>query len=672
MSVFALRLLSFLCCLLSIIIFISQVSADNTTQNYHYFCNFNNRGNYTPNSSYHTNLNTLLSTLISDTQINYGFYNFSFGQSTDKVNAIGLCRGDVKPDECRSCLNGSRANLTQLCPDQKEAIGWYEDEKCMLRYSDRSIFNLEETGPAYYANNMKNATDLNQFNEDVRTLLDSLKSTAALGDSRFKYAAGNKSGPDDQVIYGLVQCTPDLSGSQCDDCLVQSIARIPIDCCKDKIGGRVVRPSCFMRFETSFLFYGPAAYVPPSSNTTNPPSKGKSNTATIAIAIAVPVVVVTVVVFIFICICLRASKSRTKFEIQQEGYDDDEIDISESLQFDFNTIRDATNDFSDSNKLGQGGFGTVYKGRLSNGKEIAVKRLSMQSSQGDVEFKNEVLLVAKLQHRNLVRLLGFCLEGRERLLVYEYVPNKSLDYFLFDRTKRAQLDWEKRYKIIVGAARGILYLHEDSQLRVIHRDLKASNILLDEEMNPKISDFGLARMFIVDQTHADTSRIVGTYGYMAPEYAMHGQFSMKSDVFSFGVLVLELVSGQRNTGIQHGESIEDLLSFAWRNWKDGRAANIVDPTLNSSSQNEIMRCIHIGLLCVQENLAARPTMASVVLGLNSHSVTLAVPSEPAFYVDNTANLEDIQLLDSGATRSSEQTTTQDSVNEASITELYPR
>ncbi|XP_020224175.1 putative receptor-like protein kinase At4g00960 [Cajanus cajan] len=669
MVVFSSRLLfSFLCNILLITISISQVSAANTTQDYQYFCDFTNRGNYTANSTYHTNLNTLLSTLISNTEIDYGFYNFTNGENTDKVYAIGLCRGDVKPEECRSCLNGSRANLTQLCPNRKEAIGWYENEKCMLRYSDRSIFSLMETGPAYYAHNTINATDLDQFNRSLSSLLRDLKSQAASGDSRLKYGVGNISIPDDKVIYGLVQCTPDLSGSDCDDCLAQSIERIPIDCCKDSKGGRVVRPSCSMRFETSYHFYGPTAYTPPPSTSTT--SEG-SNTITIAIAVAVPVFVV-VAVLIFICIYFRARKPGKKYKTQQqEEHDDDEIDISESLQFSFNTIREATDNFSDSNKLGQGGFGAVYKGRLSNGQEIAVKRLSADSRQGDTEFKNEVLLVAKLQHRNLVRLLGFCLEGREKLLVYEFVPNKSLDYFVFNQTNRAQLNWETRYKIIGGTARGILYLHQDSRLRIIHRDLKASNILLDEEMNPKISDFGLAKLFVVDQTHGDTNRIVGTYGYMAPEYAMHGQFSEKSDVFSFGVLVLEIVSGQRNSGISHGENIEDLLSFAWRNWREGTPRNIVDPTLNNSFQNEIMRCIHIGLLCVQENVSARPTMASVVLVLNSHSLTLPVPLAPAFYVDSrTGNLPDMHLweFNSRTTGSSEYT----SINEASITEPYPR
>ncbi|XP_061353849.1 cysteine-rich receptor-like protein kinase 10 isoform X3 [Gastrolobium bilobum] len=685
MAVLSLRLLSFLCCLIVIIIFISQASADESSQIYQYFCGFNNKGNYTANSTYHTNLNTLLSNLTPNTEIDYGFYNLSYGQNNDKVNAIGLCRGDIKSDACRGCLKDSIANLTQLCPNQKEAIGWYEDEKCMLRYSDRSIFDTMETGPAYFVWNLQNATEVDQFNKVLKNLLESLRSKATSGDSRRKYATDNAAASNNQIIYGLAQCTPDLSALQCDNCLVQSIAEFP-NCCNNRIGARVIRPSCSLRYEISRFYEltpdtpspspSPLPSLPPPPSTSKTSVQGKSNTTVIAITVPIAVVVV---VLIFICIYFRARKPTKKYKSkskEEDDEDDDDIEISESLQFNFNTIRDATNDFSDSNKLGQGGFGAVYRGSLSDGQEIAVKRLSKDSGQGDLEFKNEVLLVAKLQHRNLVRLLGFCLEGKERLLVYEFVPNKSLDYFIFDQTKRAQLNWESRYKIIAGIARGILYLHEDSRLRIIHRDLKASNILLDGEMSPKISDFGMARLFIVDQTHGDTNRIVGTYGYMAPEYAMHGQFSVKSDVFSFGVLVLEIVSGQKNCSIGQGENIEDLLSLAWRNWRDGSATNIIDPMLNNDSRNEIMRCIHIGLLCVQENVASRPTMASVVLMLNSYSVTLSLPSEPAFYVDSrTGNLPDMSWeYNSGATRSSESTTksAQASVDEAPITELHTR
>ncbi|AES98412.2 cysteine-rich receptor-kinase-like protein [Medicago truncatula] len=505
--------------------------------------------NYTKNSTYQQNLNTLLSTLTSNTEITYGFYNFSFGEDNNKVYAIGLCRGDVNPNDCRSCLNNSRVLLTQNCPNKKEAIG--RINKCMLRYSNRLIFGLMETFPDFSIPNPFNATDVGKYNQVVGKLLYDLKTEAATGDSMKKYATRNVTGPNFQDIYSLMQCTPDLSYLDCNQCLDQAIASLP-SCCVNKVGGRAIRPSCNLRYE-NYRFYERNAQPPPptSPSTNHTSSQGKDHTSRTAIIIAIPIVIIVLVVC-FICIYLRLRVKKPRKTNQKYGNisvpsENDEIRNFESLQFNFDTVKVATNDFSDSNKLGEGGFGAVYQGTLSNGQVIAVKRLSMNSGQGDLEFKNELILMAKLQHQNLVRLLGFTIEGRERLLVYEFVPNKSLDYFIFDPTKKAQLDWEKRYKIIKGIARGVLYLHEDSRLRIIHRDLKAGNILLDENMNAKISDFGMARLILVDQTQENTSSVVGTYGYMAPEYVMHGEFSVKSDVFSFGVLVLEIISGLKNS-----------------------------------------------------------------------------------------------------------------------------
>ncbi|XP_062007002.1 cysteine-rich receptor-like protein kinase 10 [Rosa rugosa] len=282
-----------------------------------------------------------------------------------------------------------------------------------------------------------------------------------------------------------------------------------------------------------------------------------SNNLRTVILVVVPITV-SLVLTVCICIYLRARKTEKKLDQSKlPGAEDaDESRSAESLQFDFGTIRVVTDDFSEPYKLGQGGFGSVYRGKLPNGEEIAVKRLSMESGQGELEFKNEALLLARLQHRNLVRLHGFCLEGNERLLVYEYLPNASLDNIIFDPIKREQLDWDKRYKIIEGIARGLLYLHVDSHLRIIHRDHKASNILIDAEMNPKISDFGMARLFVHDETQGNTNRIVGTYGYKPPEYVKHGHFSVKSDVYSFGVLILEIISGQKNSCFDHGENMD--------------------------------------------------------------------------------------------------------------------
>ncbi|KAJ4975505.1 hypothetical protein NE237_000611 [Protea cynaroides] len=322
----------------------------------------------------------------------------------------------------------------------------------------------------------------------------------------------------------------------------------------------------------------------------------------------------------------------------------------------------ATNNFSPNSKLGKGGFGVVYKGQLSNGKEIAVKRLSMNSRQGMEEFKNEIILIARLQHRNLVKLLGYSLQEEEKMLIYEYMPNKSLDSFIFDKNKRPFLDWRKRFGIIMGIARGVLYLHEDSRLRIIHRDLKASNVLLDEEMIPKISDFGLARIFEGDQIQANTNKVVGTYGYMSPEYAMQGLFSIKSDVFSFGVLLLEIISGKKNNEYFDEDPSMNLIKHVWELWKEGRVLEIVDSTMaDNYSAHEVLRCIQVGLLCVQESALDRPTMSSVNFMLGNEK-KMPMPNQSSLIINRTL----------GGQHSSTIGTRSCSVNEVTITVPYPR
>ncbi|KAE8692221.1 calcium-binding protein PBP1-like [Hibiscus syriacus] len=300
--------------------------------------------------------------------------------------------------------------------------------------------------------------------------------------------------------------------------------------------------------------------------------------------------------------------------------------------FDFVTIESATNNFSDSNKIGTGGFGLVYK-------KIAVKRLSSNSRQGVEHFKNEVAMISKLQHRNLVRLLGCCIKRDERMLIYEFMPNRSLNYFIFDETRRKVLTWPKRFKIIMGISRGLLYLHQDSRLRIIHRDLKASNVLLDNELNPKISDFGIAKMFEGDQVEAKTKRVVGTYGYMSPEYAIDGKFSVKSDVFSLGVLMLEIVSGKRNRGFNHPDHYHNLLGHAWLLWNDGKAMELMDRCSEDSCvEEQVVRCIQVGLLCVQKHVEDRPTMSCVVRMLDNEEIATSLPrpKEPGFYVERSS------------------------------------
>ncbi|KAM1264125.1 hypothetical protein ACFX15_033526 [Malus domestica] len=387
--------------------------------------------------------------------------------------------------------------------------------------------------------------------------------------------------------------------------------------------------------------------LPPSPPTFMTNRSGRSKPASMVIIVGTlgSVAFCSLVVVVAGCFFrkrLRTVKERYHSKRQKKKVGNDMKKTVESLQFRLETIETATNKFSDDNKLGEGGFGAVFKGTLGNGHEIAVKRLSKSSTQGVQEFQNEVVLVAKLQHRNLVRLLGFCLEGEETLLVYEYVPNKSLDKFLFEPKKREQLDWSRRCMIIGGIARGILYLHEDSRLKVIHRDLKASNILLDGEMNPKISDFGMAKMFGVDgQTQGNTERVVGTYGYMAPEYAIEGIYSVKSDVFSFGVLLLEITTGRKNF-LGFNCRFPTLLAHAWQSWNEGKGLDLIDPILlkDSCRPDQVLRYIHIGLLCVQEDANSRPTMSSVVLMLKTETISLPKPERPAFFTGRSANVQD--------------------------------
>ncbi|KAK1422634.1 hypothetical protein QVD17_17920 [Tagetes erecta] len=321
--------------------------------------------------------------------------------------------------------------------------------------------------------------------------------------------------------------------------------------------------------------------------------------------------------------------------------------------FDYTTLVMATNNFCDANKLGEGGFGCVYKGILMEGQMVAIKRLSKTSEQGIEELKNEVRLIAKLQHRNLVRLVGCCIDIEEKLLVYEYMEHKSLDMFLFDKEKSAQLDWQKRFDIISGIARGLLYLHQDSRFKIIHRDLKVSNILLDKNMNPKISDFGLARIFGGDEIEAKTKKVVGTRGYMSPEYAMDGHFSIKSDVFSFGVLMLEIVSGKRNRGFYYASNALNLIGHTWNLWREGNPLELLDETVRVGAeclQAEVLRCIQIGLLCVQEHAKDRPNMSKVLLMLSSEVTNLPRPKYPGFCFDRRRfNKEQLSNQDESVT-----------------------
>ncbi|KAF5794640.1 putative protein kinase RLK-Pelle-DLSV family [Helianthus annuus] len=389
-------------------------------------------------------------------------------------------------------------------------------------------------------------------------------------------------------------------------------------------------------------------------------SQYKRNGVMITMVISISSALVLLLAVAYACL-KKNTKSRMKgranwYALHKKNTDVLIEDLDELRFYSLQKIAKATGNFSINNKIGEGGFGPVYKGVLEDGQQVAIKRLSETSKQGIDEFKNEVICIAKLQHRNLVKLLGYCVHGNEMILIYEYMANKSLDTILFDEPRNYLLDWPQRLNIIHGIARGILYLHQDSRLRIIHRDLKAGNILLDDDLNPKISDFGLARKFVGSDTSAMTKKVVGTYGYISPEYAVHGQFSVKSDVFSFGVLVLEIVSGKKNREFSHKDHNDNLLGHAWRLYKEGRVSELMDASLHDSCNvSQVLRSIHVGLLCVQHHPNDRPTMLSVVLMLVSEGV-LPQPKQPAFFTGESGS--EVQSVSS--------------VAEDTITQLYAR
>ncbi|XP_074307591.1 cysteine-rich receptor-like protein kinase 10 [Silene latifolia] len=496
----------------------------------------------------------------------------------------------------------------------KEAIVYYEE--CTVRYANRYIFSQGEESPWVYWSSFAKVSNPVELRQKLSSTMSGLIKNAAYNASYHGFGTQDVDVSVGLTLYCLVQCTPDILGLPCERCLKTALAETQSTCCN---GGRrrllILRPSCQLVYDTAPFYATPPPVLPPQAAQSPDLQTGGRGSVYYFVRAGIPAVVFLLLFLCAIAFCLhKRKKNDTTITGVQETYSEN------SLHFSLETIQTATSNFSIANKLGEGGFGAVYRGRLLDGREVAVKRLSEDSGQGIREFSNEVELLAKLQHRNLVRLLGFCLEGNEKLLIYEFMPNMSLDKFLFDPNSRKYLDWDTRFKIIMGIARGLLYLHEDSRLTIIHRDLKSSNVLLDQEMNPKIADFGMARLVKLDQPQASTTRIVGTYGYMAPEYAMSGIISIKVDVYSFGILLLEIISGRSSNFINPSKGTDSLLSRAWRLWNTGATTELVDALLgNNYSREEVLRCTQVALFCAQEDATSRPTMASVVLMLNTNS-----------------------------------------------------
>ncbi|PKA56052.1 putative LRR receptor-like serine/threonine-protein kinase [Apostasia shenzhenica] len=393
----------------------------------------------------------------------------------------------------------------------------------------------------------------------------------------------------------------------------------------------------------SAISVSPFDFTPSVSNKL--PSSSSSNKKALVVGIVVGCVVLGLVLFA-LCLWRRKQKRLSKDDEDLIGMD------VKPITFSYAELKAATEDFNNSNLLGEGGFGPVYKGKLSDGRLVAVKQLSVTSHQGKRQFVAEIATISAVQHRNLVRLYGCCIAGDRRLLVYEFLENRSLDQAIFGSS--LYLDWETRFEICLGTARGLAYLHEESSVRIVHRDVKSSNILLDANLNPKLSDFGLAKLYDDKKTHIST-RVAGTIGYLAPEYAMRGHLTEKADVFGFGVVALEILSGRPNSDSTLDEERVYLLDWAWYLHEQKRELDLVDPTLSSYNEDEAARVIGIALLCTQASPQLRPPMSRVVAMLAGDIEVGEVKSKPSYltewdFRDISSNLATEDFSNSTETR----------------------
>eukprot|EP00253_Pinus_taeda_P017388 PITA_17388 len=414
-------------------------------------------------SKFETNLNAVLDNLVRHTN-HTGFNTSVSGQSPDQVYGLLQCRGDTTIEQCYNCSQQANTTLRQDCENSTGGLIWLD--YCFLRYENYSFIGQLDTVDAWYAYNLNNVSSPDVFMTALGNLFTNLSAQAA--SSSHLYASGNVTDSLSRKIYGLVQCWRDISSDDCTTCLSNTINYI-FTVYTGRQGARGLIGSCIVHYEI-YPFFNSTADTPPVEAPVNKPvdiTPSRNSTQINKSSNKLPLILgvaggLLLVVFVCLLAIGRRLKS-VKFSRPNEGdrqiEEDTLIRQDRKFVFTMEALIMATENFHENNKLGEGGFGAVYKGTTEDGKEIAVKKLSLRSLQGKREFLNEVQLVANIQHRNLVNLLGCCAEGSERLLVYEYLPNKSLDKILFHPNKRNQLDWQKRYNIIVGVARGLLYLH---------------------------------------------------------------------------------------------------------------------------------------------------------------------------------------------------------------------
>ncbi|XP_024005313.1 putative cysteine-rich receptor-like protein kinase 43 [Eutrema salsugineum] len=537
------------------------------------------------------------------------------GDPPQKMFLLSQCVSDLSPDECNLCWSRATDLLSQCFPSTG---GRFFLDGCFVRADNYSFYRE----PIAHQDSKICASDKEssaEFKGLVKEVTKSIVETAPYSKG---FSVAQK-GVHGLTVYGLGICWRTLDDELCKLCLADGA--LSVNSCSPSKEGFALNAGCYLRY-SNYTFYHERGLLSMSLT--------KEHIVHVLVISMVCVLAVAAGFWCGKCIFLRALPKKKLKEKESKSI----CNSSNLMSFKYSTLQRATNNFNESCKLGVGGYGEVFKGTLSDGREIAVKRLHITGKKPREEIHNEIDVISRCQHKNLVRLLGCCFTNMNSFIIYEFLANTSLDHILFNPEKKKELDWKKRRTIILGTAEGLEYLHETC--RIIHRDIKASNILLDLKYKPKISDFGLAKFYPeggkdIPSSSPSPSSIAGTLGYMAPEYIRKGKLSNKLDAYSFGVLVLEITSGFRNNSFRSDNSLETLVTQVWKCYTSDKMEEMIDKDMEEETdKTEVKRVMQIGLLCTQESPQLRPTMSKVIQMVNSKDLVLPTPTKPPFLDDS--------------------------------------
>ncbi|XP_071740167.1 cysteine-rich receptor-like protein kinase 2 [Rutidosis leptorrhynchoides] len=606
--------------------------------------------NATNLQSFFSNLNETFRDIRIQLSNNTYFATSEQTRNSEPVYVLAQCRNYMSTNDCLSCFDTAREDIRTCAAANGARVVL---DGCFLRYESNSFYDQTTLpGNQGLCGNITSSQQ-SAFETVVDGLLYNLSIATPKINNFYAAATAPVSGTNTSTAYAIAQCAETVTKDGCDNCLKVAYANIKT-CATDVTDGRAVDSGCFMRYSASpFFANNKTIDIAPFLLQ----DKSSSNKGAIIGGIVGGVGFLIILLIVLLFWYRRSQKTAPGGSLYGA------TELQGPKDYSYGDLKKATKDFKEENKLGEGGFGDVFKGTVTDGNVIAVKRLALGSNTAKDNFESEVRVISNVHHRNLIRLLGCCSKGPELLLVLEYMANGSLEKFLYGE-KKGTLNWKQRCDIIFGTARGLAYLHEQYHVTIIHRDIKPSNILLDNDFQPKIADFGLARLLPEDQTHIST-RFAGTLGYTAPEYAIHGQLSEKVDTYSFGIVALEIISGKKCTDIPNESAGEQyLLEHAWNLYDTRMHLKLVDETLNPSEyrEDDIKKIIEIALMCTQSPVSVRPTMSEVVMLLSDRS---RVQNPPSRQNVDLANIR-IQIDNSSST------TLSISNADATITELTGR